>query len=278
MTLFRRILAALCAALGLAAGPASATTFSIDFTDLWFIPTEQGWGFNVIQQGNTLFGTLFVYTNDSSARWYVASDMKPQTSSPDQPKFGGKLYQTTGPFLGLTPFNQALVTVTEVGDISITFTTSGSAVLVYNVGTTTVTKNVVRQTFVNSTPVGFYQGGMDTIRSACGTSSQNGTIANFLGYVTITQAGNAITMQLNYLTGLQQSTCNFNGTYSQQGRLGSITGGQWSCLSGSTQLNNGTYTVTNLDIQVNGMTGTFNATDQFCTYNGRIGGIRTVNN
>ena len=77
---------------------------------------------------------------------------------------------------------------------------------------------------------------------------------------------------------MSEAICNFNGTYSQQGRLGSITGGQWSCSLNGTQLNLGTYSVTNLDIQVTGMSGVFTAVDQFCSYAGRIGGLRTSNN
>jgi hypothetical protein len=279
MTLFRRLAAALCAALCLTAVPASATNYSIDFTDLWYIPAESGWGFNVIQQGNTLFGTLFVYGNDQSARWYVASSMTPQTASAGQAKFGGKLYQTTGPFFGALAFNPTQVAVTEVGDISITFLTSTSAVLVYNVGATSVTKSVTRQTFALNTPAGQYQGGIDAITSACATSSQNGGTATFLGFLlTNINAQSGVTMQLNYLLQNSQGTCNFNGTYSQQGRLGSITGGQWSCSFNGSTLNTGTYSVSSLDIQVTGMTGVFSATDQFCTYSGRIGGIRTTNN
>jgi hypothetical protein len=281
MTLLRRIAAALAAGLAFIAAPASATPHSTDFTDLWFIPSESGWGLNLIQQGNTLFGTLFVYGNDTTARWYVASDMKPQTAPAGQFKFGGKLYQTTGPFFGAASFNPANVQVTEVGDIAITFTTGTTGVLVYNVNTTTVTKNVQRQTFVVNSPAGAYQGGMDTITSACGTSSNNGATATFLGYVQIAlNAQNVVGMTMNYFgQGNQQATCTFtNGTLVPTGRLASITGGSWTCAQGGTTLNSGTFTITNLDVQVAGLTANIVATDQFCTYTGRFGGLRTVNN
>jgi len=70
-SLLRRIAFAFVAAVGISL-PASATTFSIDYTDLWYIPTESGWGLNVIQQGNVMFATLFVYGTDNTPRWYVA--------------------------------------------------------------------------------------------------------------------------------------------------------------------------------------------------------------
>ncbi len=278
MTSFRSTVAALAVFLGFAA-PASATTYSVDFTDLWYNAAESGWGFNVVQQGNTLFGTLFVYGSDQSARWFVASDMKPQTASADQARFGGKLYQTTGPFFGAPAFNPTQVGVTEVGDISITFTTGSTATLAYNVGANAVTKSVTRQTFVADTPAGAYQGGIDSITSACANSNQNGATATFLGFLSVAMnTQNGVTMQLNYLLGGQPATCNFTGVYSQQGRAATIAGGQWACTFNGNQLNAGTYSVTNLGIQVTGMTGNFSATDQFCTYTGRIGGLRTANN
>jgi hypothetical protein len=80
MTRFsRRAAAAFAFALGCSA-PAQATTFSPDFTDLWYNSAESGWGLNVIQQGNALFGTLFVYGSDNSARWFVADGMLPVDS------------------------------------------------------------------------------------------------------------------------------------------------------------------------------------------------------
>src|SRR5262249_3010644 len=45
--------AALVAALSLVQN-AGATTYSTDYTDLWFIPAEAGWGLNLIQQNQTM--------------------------------------------------------------------------------------------------------------------------------------------------------------------------------------------------------------------------------
>ena len=95
MTFLRRFAAAAFASLAFAL-PASATNFSTDYTDLWFNPSESGWGVNVIQQGNTLFATLFVYGTDQSPRWYVASGLVASSST----VFSGQLFQTTGPYFG----------------------------------------------------------------------------------------------------------------------------------------------------------------------------------
>ena len=272
---FRQLAAALAISLGFAA-PASATAYSVDFTDLWYIPAESGWGFNVIQQGNTLFGTLFVYGNDQSARWFVASDMKPQTAPSGQAKFGGKLYQTTGPFFGAGAFNPAQVGVTEVGDISITFPTASTATLVYNVGTATVTKSVTRQTFVADSPAGQYFGGMTTQTSACADARNNGGFAHFIGGLTAAITGSNVTFRIDYNTTAGGVTCNFSGTWSQQGRLATVSNGIWSCIGGTTVLNNGQFSLAQVDVQVNGITANVTASDQICTYTGRFGGIRAL--
>lgn len=279
MTLFKRFAAALAAALCLASAPASATTYSIDFTDLWFNPAESGWGFNVIQQGNTLFGTLFVYGSDLSARWYVASGMTPQSAPAGQFKFGGKLYQTTGPFFGAASFNPSSVTVTEVGDISITFITSSTATLVYNVNTTTVTKNISRQSFQGTSPAGTYIGGQTSVTSACANGANNGLFANFIGDLTVNlSAQNVATLRIDYVLNGVLANCIYTGNYAQQGRLGTVSNGTWGCTQSNQSLNSGSFSMSNVDAQVNGLSANITASDQICTYTGRFGGIRNVNN
>ena len=51
-----------------AAGRAAA----IDFTDIWFLAAESGWGVNVVQSDNFLFVTFFIYGADGTPTWYTA--------------------------------------------------------------------------------------------------------------------------------------------------------------------------------------------------------------
>src|SRR5258707_9007695 len=44
-------------------------------TGLYFKPDESGWGLNLVEQGNTLFGTLFVYDTSGRPKWYSASGL-----------------------------------------------------------------------------------------------------------------------------------------------------------------------------------------------------------
>ncbi|HET9470218.1 MAG TPA: hypothetical protein VFO24_03875, partial [Usitatibacter sp.] len=108
------------AAILCAAPPAHATTYSTDFTDLWFNPNESGWGVNVIQQYNTLFATMFIYGTDTAPRWFVAPDVEPSPAG-SQNVFTGQLYQTTGPSFTATSFDPNAVTKTVVGTVTFTF-------------------------------------------------------------------------------------------------------------------------------------------------------------
>ena len=276
MTPFRRFAAFLALTLGFTL-PASATTTSTDFTDLWWNSSESGWGFNVIHQGNTLFGTLFVYGTDQSARWYVADAMVPQAASAGTFIFKSKFYQTSGPYFGAVPFNPA-ATVTEVGEATITFPTATTATLVYNVGTTTITKQLTRQTFRSNTTTGQYIGGMTAITSSCANSGNNGLPANIIGDVVSTFNGTSVTFRVDYVLQGNNAVCNFAGLYSQQGRLGTVTNGSWSCAIGTTTLNNGTFALSQVDVQVNGLYSNILAADQICAYTGRFGGLRNANN
>jgi hypothetical protein len=52
----------------LSIGQARAT----DFTDIWYVPTEAGWGANVVQSDLFLFVTFFTYGADNKPTWYTA--------------------------------------------------------------------------------------------------------------------------------------------------------------------------------------------------------------
>ena len=42
----------------------SPTTRAADYTDLWWIPAESGWGVKVVQTDNFMFLTFFIYGED----------------------------------------------------------------------------------------------------------------------------------------------------------------------------------------------------------------------
>ena len=124
--------------LTLSANAAVAAAPGTNYTGLWLTPGESGWGLNLIQQGETMFGTLYVYGPDNSARWYSASNLACDGGNPN--RCVGALAESSGsPFSA--PFDASTVSRREVGEMSIEFGET-SAALSYAVDATRVTKTV----------------------------------------------------------------------------------------------------------------------------------------
>ena len=64
MPSLRTSLQSLALVLLLASAPVRAT----DYTDIWYVPTESGWGANVVQSDLFLFVTFFVYGPDGKLK------------------------------------------------------------------------------------------------------------------------------------------------------------------------------------------------------------------
>jgi hypothetical protein len=262
------------AGLGLALPASSGTTYSTDFTDMWWNSSEDGWGMNVIQQGDIVFATFFVYGPDQSPRWYVGASLAPQSAPAGTFVFSGKLYSTTGPWFG-GAFNTA-VGVTEVGTATVTFSSTGTATLNYSVNGTAVTKQLTRLGWRLASPVGRFLGGFTFTASPCSDPNRQGN-GYLQGIVTTTLNGTQVTFRVEATDGTG-AVCTFSGGLAQQGRLSAVAGGTWSCVVGSTTPNQGTFSLTAIDVQVNGFNATWSANDQSCVYNGRFGGARDVVN
>ncbi|HYC37395.1 MAG TPA: hypothetical protein VEC19_13300 [Usitatibacter sp.] len=263
ITNIRRFAAALLAVLGLSSMPVSAgTTFGTDYTDLWFNPSEQGWGVNVIQQYETIFATLFVYGADNSARWYVASDLRGGANN-----FSGTLYQTTGPnFSG--PWS-GTANATPVGSMTLTFSSATTGTLSYVVNGASVTKQIQRQTWRTNVLAGQFIGGYTANASNCTDAGSNGP-ALATGLLRVTNNGGSMTVEFRNAANVA-ATCTYSGTFSSSGRLGTLTG-TYTCSLGS----NGTFTMTEVDVGRNGFSALYSAQDQFCRFTGFFGGIRDV--
>lgn len=271
----RRLLALL--ALGLAfAMPARATTYSIDFTDIWWNAAESGWGINVIQRSDIIFATLFVYGPDNTARWYSAT-LRPSNPQPTGfTRFAGQLVRTTGPWFGAPNFTTPPVSVVPVGNISLSFNSPVTGLLEYDVDGVRVLKQITRQPFGTENLAGQYVGGMYAIASQCANPSNNG-LAEIPGTLIASQSGSGANLRATFRILVDaETTCTFEGPYEQIGRMATVSGGTFACVVGGRTVNSGTFTLTTLDAQVNGFHASFVGTDQFCRYNGRFGGVRDV--
>jgi hypothetical protein len=135
--LFRQFLAAFFTSIAGFAMPALATPQPIDATDLWFNPSESGWGLSVFHQGDTLFASLFVYGPDGQPKWYTASNLAPGPFV-----FTGPLVESSGPWFG-ERFDSDDVGRRIVGSMTFTLAEAGATVT-YIVDGVVVSKPVVR--------------------------------------------------------------------------------------------------------------------------------------
>ena len=264
-----RLGAAFIAAITLSL-PAAASTFSIDYTDLWGggqpNPTENGWGLNLIQQGDIIFATMFVYGSDNTARWYSASALSPSGGSTT---WTGQLAQTTGPYFGGV-WNNSQVTATAVGTMTVTFSSANAGTLTYSVNGVNVTKSISRFSLRAPNLAGHYIGGATAL---CNNSTSNAIL--IFDNLTLSQSGTTVSMAVDFFNAQgTRSLCTFNGNIAVTGRTGSISG-TYSCSGGANNV--GSFTITNLESSINGFNGNFQGSDQFCSnIGGRFGGVKDV--
>jgi hypothetical protein len=267
MRALRLLLASSLIAVSLLAGSVSATSYSTDQSDLWYIPAENGWGIQLVQRGNLMFFTMFVYDPSGKPIWYVG------TINPTGAPFtwSGQMYLTTGPWFGAQPYDPALFGGRVVGTLTWTATTTSTGTLSYTVDGVAVIKNIVRQTLVNDDFSGHYGGGLHQDFTSCANPSNNGTVED-AGLLVITQSGSALT--LNVTSSLSGVVCTYSGTYAQSGQMGSVTGGSYHCNDGTV----GTFTAFEMQVNVTGFTGRFinNITGLACSGSGWFGGVRST--
>ena len=264
----KKLIAAFATAL--AASAANANTVTTDFTDLWWIPNESGWGANVIQQQDVLFVTFFVYGQDNQPTWYVGSDVRYQGLVNGQFTFTGSLFRTTGPYFGAGTFNPNNVTNRQVGSITFRTGTSTNATITYTVDGVSVTKNVQRQTWRNQDFSGSYRGAV--VGSYAGCTSGNGPYES-PAILTITQTGTNITIHEAGGSGTSAYTCTYSGAYVPSGNSGSASG-SGTCSDGFAQNWSASEMKVGLDFFAAAFTGRLGGGSSNCVFTGRIGGIR----
>lgn len=263
----RNLLRVLVIALGIASPVAAfgANSWGADMSDLWWIPSESGWGANISHQREVIFMTLFVYGTDGRPTWYVAPAMTSPGSS-GTVTFSGALYETAGPFFG-GPFNASTITYNVVGSATLSFPNATQGNLTYSAYGSTVTKAIQRQTFRANLIGGGYIGAAVGRATGCGSSSGSYDLAAQF-FLTMTESSLSVTMQLS-----NGRSCSFSGAYSQRGRMGNVSGAV-SCDFGALR---GTFEASQMESSEDGFLLKYR-TDfgGGCTEYGRFGGLRRL--
>jgi hypothetical protein len=203
---------------------------------MWFNPNESGWGLNVIEQGDTIFATLYVYDSRGNPRWYVASQLTQSGATADGTAINsGPLYEVIGPYFGGSSFNPSNVARRQVGNMSFQVRSPGSAVVTYTVDAFTVTKNVTQLAFRRNDASGTYIGQIT-----------DPSVGHDPVVVTIADKGNTIAMRIQGMFG---GTCDYNGQSEQVGDVINASG-SLGCGGGSTA----TFVMRNLTVGGDGIT------------------------
>lgn len=263
MKALRRAACVVLAAVSFLASTAYSTSFSTDQSDLYYIPTESGWGIQLVQRGSVIFATLFVFGAGGTTTWFVAT-----LNSTSDSAWTGDLYTGTGPYFGTVPFNPADVVGVKVGTMTWNPTSVTTGTLTYGVNGVGVVKNVIRQTLVFDDFSGHYGGILHATNSSCLDATHNGT-SDFVGVVDIAESGPTVNIVFSNAAG----NCSFTGTYSQAGQFGAISG-TYACGGDA-----GTFQAYELQVNRTGFTGRYASTSSTkagCQASGWLGGLHVT--
>ncbi len=102
-----------------------------NYQDLWWVPTESGWGVNFAHQGDQLFATWYTYdakTAGNNAPLWLSGLMARQGTSN---VFAGTITRTSGPRFDNYKTTDLVQPATNVGTATVTFTDGNHATFAY---------------------------------------------------------------------------------------------------------------------------------------------------
>ncbi len=242
-----------------------ATSFSTDNSDLWWIPTESGWGLQLVQQGSFIFATVFIYGTNGQPTWITA-----QMQTIGTYLWSGPLYVTSGSFFG-GAFTSSIVTVRQAGTMTWQLTSVRAGTLTYSVDGVPVTKNVVRQFLATDSYSGVYRTMFNLVATSCVNPANNGSVSDSI-LLTISQTNTTASMYWIYSDG---SSCSLPaGSYQQAGRMGQMFG-SYSCTSGDA----GTMQFVEMTNRINMVSGRILGKSNVngCSYSGHFTGLVPLN-
>ena len=144
-----------------------------NYTDLWWNPSESGWGINFSHQGDIVFATWFVYDSQGQPLWLTTTLRKGAGNV-----FSGSVSTHTGPAFNASPWNTGATVESTVGTATVSFADGNSAAFAYTVGGVSQTKSITRQVFVSPGTVCTSSGGAQfTMAQTISDEAQRTTIA-----------------------------------------------------------------------------------------------------
>lgn len=253
--------------LAKAAGTAGSTdaanlaTTRADYTDGWWVPSESGWGMNVLHQGDVMAIAFYVYDETNVPIWYlgVANYVDENIG------YRGTLSLHRGTSFLLPVFGPVPSGPTAIGIITFKPTSPYSANVNYSVGTTSIDKSMVRIAFAPIEFGGSFLGGVTGTVTGCATGS--GTFAMEQSLIVTSSVANG---QAQLVFANSAGYCIITGTLQQNGMLGAVSNGSFGCTSGI----NGTASIDEWAVNRNGMSARYQTRTGSCVEEGRVSGAR----
>ncbi len=201
--------------------------FATDYSDMWYLPAESGWGVNFTQNANVIFMTFFLYGPDGKPTWYVAIAYQDADGN-----FSGSLYSTTGTYFG-APWNPSSFASTLAGTASFTPVDASQGTLSYTlVGGPTVSKSIVRETLVTIDLSGNFTGGQAGGYSGCSDPGGNFLYKDTFD-LQVTQGVGTVQLTFAYPSASSAAlTCTLSGALVQSGQLYSVPSATYQCDDG----------------------------------------------
>jgi hypothetical protein len=194
-----------------------------DYTDIWFKPSESGWGVNVVQSDAFLFLSFFIYGADNKPTWYVASLTRDANGN-----FNGPLYATTGTYYA-APWNPAdAAGGAQVGTASFDPTSAYTANLTYTLNAGPIVVKAIERQALTSIPLGgSYSGTQAGSYSACA-----GSFAYTDRFDLGVSQPTASTLTFSFAYRDSGLNCTLSGTFEQRGQLFRIPTATYQCSDG----------------------------------------------
>lgn len=203
----RRLLCVLSCLLFLL--PGSPARAGQNYQDMWWLPSESGWGLMVLHQADTISAVLFHYRADRSPAWFLLSNA-PRTPGEH---FSGTLFEVNGPPL-FGAFDPASVQARAAGTMRISFEDANTAALTYTIDGRTTSRSIQRITFAALDIDGGYFGAQLGVLRCDG----NPQIGNYTFPTNIVIEGGSVrsTQHSNSLLDRGPVFCNWGGVPQQQ--------------------------------------------------------------
>lgn len=250
----RALAMSVCLAVAAPAGGSSSIT---NFSDLWWTPSEPGWGLNVAQQADVMYLTFYVFATNRQPVWYTALVVD-QGAQPDgSALFAGNLYQSTGPYFG-GPYDASVVNTSNAGTATFRGTSTTAATLTYNVGGVAVTKQIERFLLRMDNLSGDYLGGTSDITSNCQLPANNGFRSEESGPFSVVHVGSVME--------IRSPGCTYTGTHEQQGKVSRFEA-NYSCTNGAS----GSASFFDLRVEPGGISGRYTGRGSSCDFSGNLG-------